>query len=196
MAIAAIAVAAVLFAVAVMTGLSRVLSRPAPGPAPEAAAVPTAPAQADPAVPKIKATLFFGSEDGLHLVPTEREVPLAEGSLAQARAILETQLAAEAQPPLLSAIPKGVTLRGLFVSDRNEVFVDLDPAIRTAHSGGSMAELLTVYTIANAVLTNLPNLQQVQILVGGQEVDTLAGHVDLRRPLRKNDDIVASSTSQ
>ena len=55
MAIAAIAVAAVLFAVAVMTGLSRVLSRPAPGPAPEAAAVPTAPAQADPAPPAPRA---------------------------------------------------------------------------------------------------------------------------------------------
>jgi hypothetical protein len=26
----------------------------------------------------------------------------------------------------------------------------------------------------------------VQILIDGREVDTLAGHVDLRRPLRKN----------
>lgn len=193
MAIVAIALAAVVFAIAVMTGLSRLLSRPAPGPAPDAAAAADTPAPTAPAVPKIKATLFFESEDGLHLVPTEREVPLAEGPVAQARAILETQLAAEAQAPLLSAIPKGAALRGIFVSDRNEVFVDLDPAIRTGHPGGSMAELLTVYTIVNSVLTNLPNLQQVQILIGGQEVDTLAGHVDLRRPLKKNDDIVASS---
>ena len=31
--------------------------------------------------------------------------------------------------------------------------------------------------------TNLPAVKAVQILVDGREVDTLAGHVDLRRPL-------------
>ena len=53
-----------------------------------------------------------------------------------------------------------------------------------------MQELMTVYTIVNALLTNLPTLQEVQILIGGQEVDTLAGHVDLRRPLRKNEGLL------
>ena len=194
MAVVLIAIAAVVFAVALMTGLSRLLSRPAStGVPPEPIAAAPPPAAAAAAVPKIKATLYFASEDGLYLVPTEREVPLAEGAVAQARSILEAQLSAEAQAPLTSTIPKGATLRGIFVSDRNEVFVDLDPAIRTAHPGGTEQELMTVYTIVNAVLTNLPKLQEVQILIGGQEADTLAGHVDLRRPLRKNDAIVASS---
>lgn len=186
-----IAIIAVVFAVALMTALNRILTQPAPGdPAAVAPASTTTPAEA-PAVPKIKATLFFASEDGLHLVPTEREVPLAEGAVAQARAVLEAQLAAEAPAPLVSTIPKGSTLRGVFVSDRNEVFVDLDPVIRTSHPGGTQQELMTVYTIVNTLLTNLPGLQEVQILIGGQEVDTLAGHVDLRRPLRKNDDLLA-----
>ena len=30
---------------------------------------------------------------------------------------------------------------------------------------------------------NLPAITAVQILIDGQEVETLAGHVDLRRPL-------------
>jgi hypothetical protein len=93
-------------------------------------------------------------------------------------------------PSLVSTIPKGASLRGVYVSERNEVFVDLDPAIRTAHPGGTMRELMTVYTIVNAVLTNLPNLQEVQILIGGQEADTLAGHVDLRRPLRNSEALI------
>jgi hypothetical protein len=189
-AIAVIGIAAVVFAVVLMTALSRLLSRPAPGTAAIDAAVKPAPPPTPPAVAKIKATLYFASEDGLHLVATEREVPLAEGAVAQARSILEAQLSAEAPPPLASTIPKGSLLRGLFVSERNEVFVDLDPAIRTAHPGGSMQELMTVFTIVNAVLTNLPNLQEVQILIGGQEADTLAGHVDLRRPLRKNESLI------
>lgn len=185
-----IAIIAVVFAVALMTALNRILSQPAQ--VDPATAAPAAGTATDaPAVPKIKATLFFASEDGLHLVPTEREVPLAEGAVAQARAVLEAQLAAEAPAPLISTIPKGAALRGIFVSDRNEVFVDLDPAIRTSHPGGTQQELMTVYTIVNTLLTNLPGLQEVQILIGGQEVDTLAGHVDLRRPLRKNEAILA-----
>ena len=185
-----IACVAVVFAVLLFTGLSRLLSRPAPGAAADPVATPPPAAAAAPVVPKIKATLYFLSEDGLLLVPTEREVPLAEGAVAQARSILEAQLAAEAPAPLMSAIPKGALLRGVFVSERNEVFVDLDPAIRGEHPGGAFQELMTVYTIVNAVLTNLPNLQEVQILIGGQEVDTLAGHVDLRRPLRKNEALI------
>jgi hypothetical protein len=190
LAIVAIAMAAVVFAVVLMTALSRLLSRPAPGTAAIEPAVKPAAPPAPPAVAKIKATLYFASEDGLHLVASEREVPLAEGAVAQARSILEAQLSAEAPAPLASTIPKGSLLRGLFVSERNEVFVDLDPTIRTAHPGGSMQELMTVFTIVNAVLTNLPNLQEVQILIGGQEADTLAGHVDLRRPLRKNESLI------
>jgi len=195
-AIALIGIGAIAFSVALMTGLSRLLSRPtSTGVPPEPVAVaPTPPASAPPAVPKIKATLYFASEDGLYLVPTEREVPLAEGAVAQARSILEAQLSAEATAPLTSTIPKGAKLRGIFVSERNEVFVDLDPAIRTAHPGGTEQELMTVYTIVNAVLTNLPKLQEVQILIGGQEADTLAGHVDLRRPLRKNETVIATSS--
>jgi len=54
------------------------------------------------------------------------------------------------------------------------------------HPGGTVSELLTVYTIVNVVTANLPAITSVQVLVDGKEVDTLAGHVDLRRPLAKN----------
>ena len=43
-----------------------------------------------------------------------------------------------------------------------------------------------MYTIVNALTVNLPAVSGVQVLVNGKEVDTLAGHVDLRRPLAKN----------
>lgn len=197
---AAYVVGGVVFAALLFTALSQLLSTPAPGDAsPVSPASPASPASlaspASPAVPRIKATLFFASADGLRLVPEEREVPLAEGVIAQARSIVEAQLAAEAPPTLASTIPKGSTLRGIFISERNEAFVDLDPTIRSAHPGGTLQELMTVYTIVNALLTNLPSLEQVQLLIGGQEADTLAGHVDLRRPLRKNEGLILSSVT-
>jgi hypothetical protein len=64
--------------------------------------------------------------------------------------------------------------------------VDLSPEISSGHEGGSLEEILTVYALVNALTTNLPAVERVQILVAGREVDTLAGHVDLRRPLQKN----------
>lgn len=177
-----------------MSGLGRLLSTPTPDTTPADLAPPPPPfandAPADAAVPRIKATLYFASDDGRWLVPTEHEVPLADGVVAQARSILNAQLTVAAPEPLVTTIPEGTALRGVFVSERNEVFVDLESSIRSAHGVGSFQELMTVYTIVNVLLTNLPTLLEVQILVNGQEVDTLAGHVDLRRPLRKNERLI------
>ena len=148
--------------------------------APPAAATPDAAAQR-----KITATLYFVGPDGLSLVPAQREVPFGEPVVEQARRIIETQLTVSAAP-LLSAVPAGTTLRALYISERGDAFVDLSADVTTKHTGGSMDEILTVYTIVNALTVNLPAITRVQILVDGKEVDTLAGHVDLRNPLSKN----------
>ncbi len=148
--------------------------------APPAAATPDAAAQR-----RITATLYFVGPDGLSLVPAQREVPFGEPVVEQARRIIETQLAVSAAP-LLSAIPAGTTLRALYISERGDAFVDLSADVTAKHTGGSMDEILAVYTIVNALTVNLPAITRVQILVDGKEVDTLAGHVDLRNPLSKN----------
>jgi len=88
--------------------------------------------------------------------------------------------------PLVSAVPPGTTLRGVYITERGDAYVDLSGAAVTAHPGGTLAELLTVYTIVNVLTVNLPAIQAVQILIDGKEVATLAGHVDLREPLAKN----------
>ncbi|MGE0040647.1 MAG: GerMN domain-containing protein [Vicinamibacterales bacterium] len=189
----AIAVAATALGWALMAGLSRVLTTTVPDELPpegQTAAAPPAPG--DPsAVPRIKATLFFGSGDGHQLVGVEHEVPLGDSVVAQARAILEAQLATAPPDGLARTIPEGTALRGVYASERGEVFIDLDGAIRAAHPGGSMNELVTVYTLVDAVTVNLPTVTDVQILIDGREVDTLAGHVDLRRPLQKNEELIA-----
>ena len=134
---------------------------------------------------KITATLYYIAEDGMALVGAKREVPFAEPVSEQARHIVEAQLGA-AEPPLAAAVPAGTTLRGLFISERGDAFVDLSPEVSTRHTGGALDELFTVYAIVNALTVNLPAIARVQIMVNGQEVDTLAGHVDLRHPLQKS----------
>ena len=134
---------------------------------------------------KIKARLFYVAESGAKLAGAEFDVPYGEGTVEQAKAIVNAQLAPPA-PPLVSAIPAGTTLRTLFVTDRGEAFVDLSPEFAAAHRGGSVNELLTVHAIVNALTVNLPVIKAVQLLVDGKEVDSLAGHVDLGRPLAQN----------
>jgi spore germination protein GerM len=134
---------------------------------------------------KITATLYFVTEEGMALVGVQREVPFGETVLDQARQIVISQLAV-APGSLVSAIPSETTLRALYLTERGDAFVDLSANARTRHTGGALDELFTVYAIVNALTTNLPAVKRVQILIEGKEVDTLAGHVDLRHPLQKN----------
>ena len=152
-------------------------------PAPPAAVVPSA----APAGPerKITATLYYVSEDGLSLPGVQREIPFGDPIVEQARRIVEAQLAS-APPPYVSPVPAGTSLRALFIGERGDAFVDLSGEVRGKHPGGALDELFTVYAVVNAITVNLPAIMRVQILIDGKEADTLAGHVDLRRPLRKN----------
>ena len=163
-------------------GVSRGLERLA-GLQPESGGTPTSTAAPEAGVPRITATLYYGSPDGQSLVSVRREVPLAEGLVPQGREIVGAQLE-DAPSPFVSVIPEGTTLRAFYVTDRGDAFVDLSQEASSRHPGGSSTELLTVFAIVNAVTANLPTIQRVQILIDGREADTLAGHVDLRRPLQ------------
>jgi spore germination protein GerM len=132
----------------------------------------------------IKARLYYVSDDGTRLTSVEHEVPFAEGP-EQAREIVNAQIAPVAEP-LVSAVPVGTALRAVYITGRGDAYVDLSSEAVTAHPGGTLNELLTVYTIVDALTVNLPSIQSVQILIEGKEVATLAGHVDLRQPLAKN----------
>ena len=134
---------------------------------------------------QISATLYFVSDDGLSLVTAKRDVRFGEAVADQARHIVDAQLV-QSPAPLVSAIPPGTTLRSVFVNERGDAFVDLSADVTAKHTGGALDELFTVYTIVNVLTENLPAVKRVQILVDGKEVDTLAGHVDLRHPLQKS----------
>jgi spore germination protein GerM len=160
--------------------LPRVLSTPA-----GSDRAPDAPPAAAPSdARRIQATMFFVAENGQELVPVSRSVLYGATPLEQARRLVEALV----EPPpegQRSAIPEGTTVRSVFLAADGNVFVDFGGPIVTGHPGGSLNEALTVYAIVNAVTANLPDVAAVQILVEGRQVDTLAGHVDLRYPLGK-----------
>ena len=168
--------------------LERVVSPPA---APTTAPAPAAPAAS---VPHIIATLYYGTPDGQGLTAVKREVPLGDGPREQGRQILESELE-PAPAPYLSLVPRGTMLRAFYITERGEAFVDLSAEASTQHPGGSTNELLTVYAIVNAVTANLASVERVQILIDGRQADTLAGHVDLRRPFERDTVLVRETKS-
>ena len=154
--------------------------------APATVEVPRADAAASgEATGKIRASLFYVAEDGLHLTAVDADVPFGATPAEQARALVEAQLQ-PAPAPLAQSIAEGTRVRQIFIAEDGTAFVDLSKEAVTNHRGGSLDELFAVYTIVNAITVNLPAIKSVQILIDGQEVDTLAGHVDLRHPLTRN----------
>ena len=154
--------------------------------APATVEVPKADAEASAETAgRIRASLFYVAEDGLHLTAVDADVPYGASPADQARALVEAQLQ-PAPAPLAQAVAEGTKVRQIFVTEDGTAFVNLSKEAVTNHRGGSLDELFAVYAIVNAVTVNLPAIKGVQILIDGQEVDTLAGHVDLRHPLTKN----------
>ena len=158
-------------------------------PAEDAAVSPGGTADRSTAGVQTVSTLFYISGDGMRLVGVPRQLSRQANPTAQARVILEQQLA-DPPAPLTSPIPPGTSLRAVYLTGDGDAFVDLSEEIALGHSGGSREELFTVYAIVNALTTNLAAVDAVQILVDGVEVDTLVGHVDLQRPLRQNLDLL------
>lgn len=170
--------------VAVTTFLPRWLTTPD-----ESAPSAAAPAAATVEGRRIQAALFYLSESGTSLAETRRSVLYGDTQALQVRHLVEAQIA-RAPEGLINPVPDGTVLRAAFVTEAHEAYVDLGGAIAQGHSGGSLSEALTVYAIVNTITSNLPDITAVQILINGQEVDSLAGHIDLRAPLAQSLDWV------
>ncbi|MDH7500905.1 MAG: GerMN domain-containing protein [candidate division NC10 bacterium] len=145
---------------------------------------PSSPSLTSPSLePKRSLRLFYASPEEDSLQEEIREVEAGRGIDEEAR----TALAELIQGPhtgLLSPIPPGTRLRQVYIDGQGVAYADFSPELRDHHPGGSRAELLSIYCIVDTLAYNFEQIKMVKILIDGSEVDTLAGHIDLRRPLK------------
>ncbi len=134
-----------------------------------------------------KIVLFFSSEQADKLVREEREVKAAGEDLKIV--ILQELIKGPEKPGLGRTIPRDVKVLGVTVDKKGLARVDFSREILTSHWGGSMGEIMTVYSVVNT-LAILPDVQQVRFLVGGEEVETLVGHLDISEPVEPDWDLV------
>lgn len=88
------------------------------------------------------------------------------------------------QEGLSGTIPTGTSLNAFYLTPEGTAYVDLSPEIRDAHPGGIESELITIYSIVNSLVVNIPEIDAVKILIDGSESLTLTGHIDLRFPFK------------
>ena len=133
--------------------------------------------------------LYFSEPKSEYLVYEEREIVASPEIIEEAKSILEELIKGPYDSSLSTTLPSETEVRAVYIRD-NYLYIDFSSSLRDKHPGGSTGELLTVYSIVNTLLDNFPSQSYVQILIEGMPEETLAGHIDIRKPLGKNFDMV------
>lgn len=136
-------------------------------------------------------TLYFSDDQAMYLVGETREItisPSAQMASSEAGEIIEELIAGPKNPGLIGTMPAETRLLGVEVSE-GLATVDFREELRSKHLGGSSGELMTLYSLVNS-LTEVPEIKQVQIQINGENLDSLAGHVDLTHPLTRDESMI------
>ncbi len=135
-------------------------------------------------------TLYFGDQQAEYLVPEKRKIEIEKNPSAEllAEAIITKLIAGPKNQNLSPTIPAQTKLLSLSIKD-NIAYVDFSEEIQTKHWGGSAGETMTITSIVDS-LTELDEVDKVQILIAGEKQDTLAGHWDISQPLERDKSII------
>ena len=129
--------------------------------------------------------LYFTDVENTYLTAEDRVVAQPADTKALGIVIVEALINGP-RKSLVRTIPQGTSLRAFHLADNGTAYVDLSKEVKENHTGGAKSELMTIYSLVNSIVLNLPEIDAVKILIDGQEETTLAGHVDLRYPFTAN----------
>jgi len=133
----------------------------------------------NPGEPRVKAKLFWasGNSDGM-LMDSTVELPLSNDPVLRSKQVLNTLLAGPVDAELRTLPPDAVLLAFYLLPDGTAI-ADFSEALATATPSGIQSEQLAVDSLTRTLEANAPRVQRLKILIHGQEVETLAGHLDL-----------------
>lgn len=142
--------------------------------------IPAATDQAEP-VGLRDVVLYFGDPAGVVLLAETREISGCQDN----QACLETTLQSLIDGPIGDLAPiLPAQTRLLSVTEQDGLAtVDFSRELISGHPGGSVSELFTAYGLVNTLAENFPYIRQLRILVEGEAVASLKGHIDLRQPI-------------
>jgi hypothetical protein len=79
----------------------------------------------------------------------------------------------------LRTLPPDAVLLAFYLLPDGTGIADFSEALATSVPSGIASEQMAVDSIARTLEANVPQVRRLKILIHGQEVETLAGHLDL-----------------
>src|SRR5215467_7714228 len=133
----------------------------------------------NPSDPTVKARIFWASsEDESALVPVTVDLALSNDPVMSSKQVINTLLAGPVDSDLRTLPPDAALLAFYILPDGTGV-ADFSETLATSTPSGILSEQLAVDSITRTLEANVSQVKRLKILIRGQEVDTLAGHVDL-----------------
>ena len=139
----------------------------------------TQPIAINPGDPRVKTNLFWAADaETSTLTPVVVELPLSNDPVLRSKQVLNVLLAGPVDAELRTLPPDAVLLAFYLLPDGTGI-ADFSEALGTSIPSGIASEQLAVDSITRTLEANVPKVQRLKILIHGQEVETLAGHLDL-----------------
>jgi hypothetical protein len=112
------------------------------------------------------------------VAPMQVALPLSADPVKRARQLIDA-LILQVPSAEERTLPAEATLLGFYILPDGTAVADFSETLSTGTPSGILSEQLAVDSITRTLESNVPGLRRLKILIHGQEVDTLAGHVDL-----------------
>jgi len=136
-----------------------------------------APPISTPTDVSVKAKIFWAAGPD-SVAPVEIQMPLSADPVERSRQLLQA-LTVNPPTPGQRTIPANAALLGFYILPDGTAVADFSDALSAEMPSGILSEGIAVNSIARTLAANVPSLRRLKILIHGQEVDTLAGNVDL-----------------
>jgi len=136
-----------------------------------------APPISTPTDVKVQAKIFWASGAD-KVAPVVVELALSADPVERSKQVLQALMTSPPTPDQRT-IPADAELLGFYILPDGTAIADFSDALATETPSGILSEEMTVDSIARTLESNVSGLHRLKILIHGQEVETLAGHVDL-----------------
>lgn len=134
--------------------------------------------------PLRKIRLTFPSKEKPGFIQENFQIYATESLGAQIKQVLLLLFKGPRIAGAASAFPGGNwRYRDVFIADSGLVVIDLDEQALSLHPGGTTSEYFSLYTLVKSLRDNFAETKKVQLLVGGEVKESLAGHLDISEPL-------------
>jgi spore germination protein GerM len=133
--------------------------------------------------------LYFSDSEGEYLIGEKREILKRDEVEEEAEETIN-ELIKGPKGKLIPTLPRQTKLLDLELGEGGVVKVNFNKALSKDHPGGSSAEMMTLYSVVNSLTLNFHQIKRVQILIEGKAVETIAGHLSLKKPISPDPNLI------